>query len=172
MRKGDVLLSLRWPAEKNEQVERGAAAMLEKLQSLSWGTQIVFEYARNGAPQPAFQLLPAWQPLATLFAGETGEWAFWTPEGYYDASMNGYRLFGWQVNRGVQRLPDFYRADQFYKELERPGVMERLLPSGSLDEALRQATVTPKVPQHEVLSAKIDATPRVEILAPAAGMQI
>ena len=31
--------------------------------------------------------------------------------------MNGYRLFGWQVNRGLQRLPDFYRADQFYKEL-------------------------------------------------------
>ena len=172
MRKGDLLVSLRWPAEQSEQVARGAEAMLEKLQSLPWGTQIVFEYSRNGAPQPTFQLLPAWQPLATLFASETGEWAFWTPEGYYDASMNGYRLFGWQVNRGLQRLPDFYRADQFYKELERPGVMERLLPSGSLDEALRHASVTPKVPPHEVLRAKIAATPRVEILSPTAGIQI
>ena len=166
---GDVLVSLRWPAEKGEQVERGAAAMLEKLQALPWGAQIVFEYARDGAAQPAFQLLPAWQPLATLFAAETGEWAFWTPAGYYDASMNGHRLFGWQVNRGLQRLPDFYRADQFYRELERPAVMERLLPAGSLDEALRQASVTPKVPEHEVLLAKIGATPRVEVLAPAVG---
>lgn len=47
MRKGDVLLSLRWPAEQGVQVERKAAAMLEKLQSLPWGTQIVFDYARN-----------------------------------------------------------------------------------------------------------------------------
>src|SRR5208283_2862126 len=105
MRQGDVLLSLRWIGQQGEQVERGAAAMLERLQSLPWGTQIVFEYARHGAAQPAFQLLPAWQPLATLFASEKGEWAFWTPEGYYDASINGYHLFGWQVNRGVQRLP-------------------------------------------------------------------
>ncbi|MGA2255498.1 MAG: hypothetical protein ABSG53_12605, partial [Thermoguttaceae bacterium] len=172
IRKGDVLVSLRWPDEQGDKVEREAAAMLEKLQSLPWGTQIVFEYARNGATQPSFQLFPAWQPLATLFAAETGEWAFWTPEGYYDASLNGYRLFGWQVNRGLQKLPDFYRADQFYKELERPGVMERLLPAGSLDEALRQASVTPKVPTHEILGAEIAATPRVEILSPAAGVQI
>ncbi|MGO9115633.1 MAG: caspase family protein [Thermoguttaceae bacterium] len=172
MRKGDVLLSLSWAAQQSEQVERRPAAMLEKLQTLPWGTQIVFEYSRNGARQATFQLMLAWQPLATLFASETGEWAFWTPAGYYDASMNGYRLFGWQVNRGLQRLPDFYRADQFFKELERPGVMERLLPAGSLDEALRQASVTPKVPQHEILIAKIDTTPRVEILSPSAGTQI
>jgi WD40 repeat protein len=178
MRKGDVVTATRWPADRAEQSERDPAAMLEQLQKLPWGTQVVFEYARNGAAQPAFQLLPAWQPLATLFVAANGEWAFWTPAGYYDASMNGYRMFGWQVNRGLQRLPDFYRADQFYKELERPRVMERLLPSGSLREALDQAAENKpeaqanglaKLPQHEVLPAQIAATPRIEILEPAAG---
>ena len=179
MRKGDVLTALRWPADRAEKTEQGPAAMLDQLQNLPWGTQVVFEYARNGAAQPAFQLLPAWQPLATLFAAANGEWAFWTPAGYYDASMNGYRMFGWQVNRGLQRLPDYYRADQFYKELERPRVMERLLPAGSLRDALDRAAAENKpaapadelaqLPQHEVLPAQIAATPRVEILAPAAG---
>ncbi len=121
---------------------RGPDAMLEKLQSLPWGTQVLFEYSRNGAAQKTFQLLPAWEPLATLFAGSNGEWAFWTPAGYYDASMNGYRLFGWQVNRGLERLPDYYRADQFYRQLERPRVMERLLPAGNLRDALDQASAS------------------------------
>ncbi len=169
MRKGDLLTALRWPADRAEQSETRPDAMLDKLQTLPWGTQVVFEYTRNGAAQPAFQLLPAWPPLATLFAGTNGEWAFWTPAGYYDASMNGYRLFGWQVNRGLERLPDFYRADQFYKELERPRVMERLLPAGSLRDALAQASVVAKLPQHEVLPQQITATPRIEILSPSAG---
>jgi hypothetical protein len=170
MRGGDVLTGLRWADGQGEHGERRAAAMLEKLQSLPWGTQLVFEYSRNGAARPAFQLLPAWQPLATLFIATTREWAFWTPEGYYDASMNGYRLFGWQVNRGLQRLPDFYGARQFYRELERPRVLERLLPAGSLHQALEQAAVVPKLPQHEVLPAQIAATPRIEILAPLSGV--
>ncbi len=178
MRKRDVLTALRWPADRAEKSERDPSAMLDSLRTLLWGTQVVFEYARNGAAQPAFQLLPAWQPLATLFAAANGEWAFWTPAGYYDASMNGYRMFGWQVNRGLQRLPDYYRADQFYKELERPRVMEQLLPSGSLRDALDkpeaqangvQASGLSKLPQHEVLPAQIAATPRIEILSPAAG---
>jgi WD40 repeat protein len=169
LRKGDVLTAIHWPVGRQEKSETRVDDMHRELRTMAWGTQVVFEYARNGAAQPAFQLLPAWQPLATLFVGTNGEWAFWTPEGYYDASMNGYRMFGWQVNRGLQRLPDFYRADQFYKELERPQVMERLLPAGNLRDALERASVAPTVPQHEVLPAQIAATPRIEILSPAAG---
>ena len=178
LRKGDVVTALRWPAGHLEKSEKRADEMNRELRTLTLGTQVVFEYSRNGAAQPAFQLLPAWQPLATLFVGTNGEWAFWTPAGYYDASMNGYRMFGWQVNRGLQRPPDFYRADQFYKELERPRVMERLLPAGSLRDALGQAAANKpeaqanglaKLPQHEILPAQIAATPRIEILSPAAG---
>src|SRR5262249_19583823 len=87
MRKGDVLTALRWPADRTEKASgteksaRDPAVMLNQLETLPWGTQVVFEYARNGAAKPAFQLLPAWQPLATLFVATSGEWAFWTPAG-------------------------------------------------------------------------------------------
>ena len=92
-------------------------------------TQVRFAVAGSDGSRTAFQRVPAWQPLATLFVSSDSEWAYWTPEGYYDASVNGHTLFGWQVNRGLYALPDFYRADQYQKTLERPAVMARLPPS-------------------------------------------
>ncbi len=173
LRVDDVVTAIRWPADREDQTENRPAAILEKLRTLPWMTQVVFEISRGGAARPPFQLLPAWQPLATLFVSTGGEWAFWTPEGYYDSSINGYHLFGWQVNRGLQALPDFYRADQFYKKLERPDVIDRLLPAGSLREAFRQAKAAPpKTELHEVLPAQIAATPRVRILSPASGVTV
>jgi len=172
IRTGDVLSKIRWRDARTGDLaaETDATAIYRRLQTLPWGTQVTFEYARAGVDQEAFQLLPAWQPLATLFvdAGRR-EWAFWTPSGYYDASVNGHRLFGWQVNRGVDRLPSFYRADQFYRKLERPDVIEHLLPAGSLAEAFRLAEKRQPPPEkpHEVLPQQIAATPRVEILSPA-----
>jgi hypothetical protein len=69
----------------------------------------------------------------------------------------------------LQQLPDFYRADQYVKTLERPAVLQRLLPAGNLDEALRQAAVQPKVETQEVLPQHIAATPVIEIVSPRAG---
>ena len=77
------------------------------------------------------------------------------------------------MNRGLHALPDFYRADQFYKKLERPDVLDRLLPAGSLREAFRQAAAAPpKTELHEVLPEQIAATPRVTILSPSAGVMV
>jgi WD40 repeat protein len=173
LREGDVIGAIRWPAEQADRTESRPAAIVETLQTAPWATQVVFESSRGGAARPPFQLLPAWQPLATLFVATGGEWAFWTPEGYYDASINGYRLFGWQVNRGLRVLPDFYRADQFYKKLERSDLLDRLLPAGSLHEAFRQAAAAPpKTELHQVLPEQIAATPQVTILAPSAGVVV
>lgn len=169
VRPGDVITEIRWPAEGEPQTEKRPAEILNRLRDLPWMTQVVFHSSRDGNPRPAFQLVPAWQPLATLFVDSNREWAFWTPEGYYDASVNGYTLFGWQVNRGLAQLPDFYRADQYVKTLERPAVMQQLLPAGSLEEALRQAAVQPKVETQEVLLQHIAATPVIEIVSPRAG---
>jgi WD40 repeat protein/uncharacterized caspase-like protein len=172
LRPGDVLEGIRWHDGQREQSEQQAAAMLKRLQDLSWTKTVFFETARNGAARPAFQRVPAWEPLATLFVCSDREWAFWTPEGYYDASVNGHTLFGWQVNRGLDALPDFYRADQFRRRLERPDVMRRLLPVGSLEGALQQAAVRPPAETHEILPKQIAATPRVEILSPRPGTLI
>jgi hypothetical protein len=110
--------------------------------------------------------------LVSLFVGSGGEWAFWTPEGFYDASINGYTLFGWQVNRGLGVPPDFYRADQFHAKLEQPAVMERLLEAGSLREALRQAEVQTETEPEEALSTLIVATPLVKILVPQQDLEV
>ena len=169
VRPGDVITEIRWPGEGQAQTEKRPAEILARLRELPWMSQVVFRYSRDRKPRPDFQLVPAWQPLATLFVDTNREWAFWTPEGYYDASVNGYTLFGWQVNRGLQQLPDFYRADQYVKTLERPEVMQRLLAAGNLEEALRQAAVQPKVETQEVLPQHIAATPVIEILSPRAG---
>ena len=126
---------------------------------------------RATAARPGFLLLPAWQPLASLFVSVAKEWAFWTPEGYYDASINGYTLFGWQVNRGLAALPAFYRADQFRRKLEQPGVLERLLPAGSLQEAFGQARLQPRGELQNAVPEQIAITPTVEILRPRSGLE-
>ncbi|MCC6127139.1 MAG: caspase family protein [Pirellulales bacterium] len=177
VRDGDAIKEIRWPADGDDKaiVDKALdnpAEMLSALRDMPWGTQVVFAPDRGGKDRPAFQILPAWQPLATLFVAANREWAFWTPAGYYDASMNGHRMFGWQVNRGLERLPDFYRADQFFKKLERPDLMERLLAAGSLQGAFQLAAGMPPAQLNESLPQQIAATPRVEILAPAPGSTI
>ncbi|MGO8745895.1 MAG: caspase family protein [Thermoguttaceae bacterium] len=169
VRPGDVLEQIRWYEGSVEQSENQPAAMLERLRTLPWVTQVAFQWTRKGSRRPAFQILPAWQPLATLFINADRHWAFWTPQGYYDASINGYTLFGWQVNRGLHALPDFYRADQFRRKLERPDVMERLLPAGSLEAAFEAIRQQPPAESQQILPQQIAATPRVEILAPRPG---
>jgi len=175
VRQGDVVTKILWHADAvslEEKVARSPAEILRSMEEIPWGTQVEFHHERNGVSRPAFMLIPAWQPLVSLFTSGDSEWAFWTPEGYYDASINGYRLFGWQVNRGVNRLPDFYRADQFYVELEQPTVLERLLEAGSLQEALRQVKAPTRVEPQETLSTLIVATPTVRILQPTADVEV
>jgi WD40 repeat protein len=175
VRQGDVITKILWHADAvslEEKVARSPAEILRSMEEMPWGTQVEFHYERNGAARPAFMLIPAWQPLVSLFTSGNSEWAFWTPEGYYDASINGYTLFGWQVNRGVNRLPDFYRADQFYVELEQPAVIERLLEAGSLQEALRQANVQTQAQPQEALSTLIVSTPMVNILQPTNDVEV
>ena len=172
VRGGDVIQEIQWNDGQADKSEKRPAEILKRLRGLPWGTQVLFAYARNGVRRPAFQLLPAWQPLATLFVGADREWAFWTPQGYYDASINGHTRFGWQINRGLQGLPDFFRADQFRKKLERPDVMEWLLPAGSLEQALEAARLAPPRESHQVLPEQIAATPRLEILSPRPGQLV
>jgi WD40 repeat protein len=172
VRSGDLVREIRWNDGKAVHSENRPASIREQLQGLPWGTQVTFEYLRQGVRQPPFQLLPAWQPLATLFVSTERQWAFWTPQGYYDASINGYTLFGWQVNRGLDALPDFYRADQFRKKLERPDIMEQLLPAGSLEQAFEAARQKPPAQSQRILPDHISATPRLEIVSPRSGQLV
>jgi WD40 repeat protein len=173
LRRGDVITAIRWPGDDGQvKVETRPAEIARRLEDLPWTTQVVFESARGGMQRPAFQLLPAWQAVATLFAGDDREWAFWTPEGYYDASDNGHTRFGWQINRGLHALPSFYRADQFRRKLERPQVMQRLLSAGSLEEAFRRVSAAAPAEGDSVVAEQIAVTPEIEIVDPLPGQTL
>lgn len=169
LREGDAISTIRWFADAGGQKRFEATQpeqMLAALRHVAWGTMVEFRTLRGGVSQPGFQLRPAWPALASLFVSADDEWAFWTPEGYFDASVNGHTLFGWQVNQGVERLPAFYRADHFRHRLERPGVLEHLLPTGSLPEAFRRAELKPAEDLPGALVHHIAQSPALEILQP------
>lgn len=169
VREGDVLLSIRWPdpldpskiLEANE-----PKAITDALASMPFDSLVVFRWSRRGEPIAEFQSFPAWQPLAQLLVDREREWAMWTPAGLYDASVNGHRRFGWQINRGMRRLPDFYRADQLRQRLEKPEVLRRLLSRGSLASALLAADGN-LAPDGEVaITQPIRQTPKIEWVGP------
>ena len=123
--------------------------------------KLVFRRGDEQATQVA--IVPAWEPLMTLFVSRNEEWALSTPQGPYDASVDGDELVGWQLNRGRSVTPDFFRADQFRDTLERPDIVRKLLFAGNLFDAQEQAGERSLV---RIESAK---APRVLIDGPTDG---
>lgn len=139
-----------------------------------WETEVL-TIEREGKTLEPILLVPGWEPLMTLFVDARDEWALWTPQGYYDASVSGDELFGWQVNLGFRNRPDFFRADQFRRQLEKPELMRRLLTTGSVPEALAAANVPIPGNLNSVIGLVGElagATPIVTILEPRDGIQL
>jgi hypothetical protein len=68
-------------------------------------------------------------PFATLFVTEDMEWVCWTPKGYFTCTSSGSQYFGWHVNRGINKLADFYAAEQYFEILFRPKQMQKSIAS-------------------------------------------
>ena len=174
VRQGDTLKALTWydlraAVNKNKPVvtRKTAKRILQRLRQSPWDTLSIFHFMRGRAPRPLFQMFPAWQPLVSLVVSENREWAFWTPAGYYDASFEGHRLFGWQVNRGLNAPPDVFLADQMRKALERPDAMSRLLETGNLDDALLQIDAKLPTEAQRAVEEAYALKPTVRISEPA-----
>lgn len=173
VRDGDVLVRLLIPGYVNG--ERTDSELVKPQDIVNATSQlgddktVGFFYRRGQMPVRGFQLLPAWQPMASLFITDDREWAFWDPSGYYDASFEGHQRFGWQVNRGLQQLPDFFLAAQVREQLEKPEIMSRLLQLGSMDAAFRTASVEPPANWSHVLSKQYRLKPSVQIVEPESG---
>ena len=168
---GDVLAKVSAPAgdagEKPVEATAGDAVKAA-LAACPWKSQWAFFVERGGKADEPFNRQPAWENIAALHLAGNREWAFWSPKGYYAASANGDSLFGWLVNRGLDRLPRFHAARHFRKKLERPDVMSRLLAEGSLSAALRRAGRDMPDSSSRVLPRLIAAAPEVRILSPEA----
>ena len=96
--------------------------------------------------------------LLSLFVHVDGEsWVAWTPSGYYASSVYGDSLVGWQINRGADRSPDFFRAVQFERELYRPDLIAARMAGAqaSAAEDARQllAVAPPRVAMNVVAGA-------------------
>jgi WD40 repeat protein len=58
--------------------------------------------------------------VAALLHSDVKNWIAWTPDGYYNSSLEGDNFIGWHVNRGRDHAADFFRAVQFDRLLYRP----------------------------------------------------
>ena len=76
------------------------------------------------------------EPILNFYLGSNGQWIIWHPQGYYDASPGADRLIGWHLNRGPDQSARYYEVQQFRKQLYRPDVIDGILETGSLKEAL------------------------------------
>ena len=138
IRRGDAIESIGWvDSQQQARSTANPQSIMQRLLDLPFDALVKIEFSRSGVPQPAIQSFWAFGPLASLMVDRDREWAMWTPAGFYDASFNGHTRVGWQINRGVQQEPDYFRAAQMQQRLERPDVMRRLLDAGSLPAAMR-----------------------------------
>ncbi len=94
--------------------------------------------------------------LISFFFGLNDEWVAWTPGGYYDASVNGDNLIGWQVNHGFDKKASFYTARQFRRYLYRPEILRDSLKLGSSLKALEQAGLSDITVNELVKRAPVD----------------
>lgn len=179
VREGDVIHSVGVRNDSSDDQAASGEKTIEKedeivnvLQEATGETMFRFQITRNGTAQKPFFLHPAWQPLASLAMTAQREWAFWTPYGYYDASFNGHRIFGWQINKGIDQVPEFFLAAELRQKLEKPRVMERLLPAGSLSEAMKVAKATVPFDLHHRLEALASLRPQVTIETPTTDQRL
>lgn len=104
------------------------------------------------------------EALAAFVHQRQPEWVAWRPDGHYTASTLGDQFFGWQLNRGSAREPDFLRAVQFERQLFRPDLVAAALQPGSAaapgggPEALARVLQAAGVPRVRV--AAVQETPR------------
>ncbi len=78
-------------------------------------------------------------PILSVYIGDDGQWIVWTPQGYYDASPGAEGLIGWHINRGPSKSANFYRVQQFRKQLYRPDIIDRILSGQGVEEAVKSA---------------------------------
>ena len=83
--------------------------------------------------------------LALFVHAKDRRWVAWTPKGYYMASPGAELLIGWHVNRGWDEAAQFYSADRFRDQFNRPDivklVLETLDEGKAIEEANRRANV-------------------------------
>lgn len=173
---GDVIGEVR-EFETRNNVVTDPAAMRKLLSDKPIYTEFILKVLRDGkVVKAAIAVVPAWEPLVTLYVDARGEWAAFTPEGYFNSSAaEGADLFGWQINVGPAITPEFRVALDLSKEFEREDLLRELLSAGSLPGAFRNLNkAIPGGGDFPAYLAGVSNTlaPKVRIVEPVNGVNV
>ena len=108
----------------------------------------------------------------TLLLDTDKEWVVWTPQGYYDTSIEGdTRLLGWHTNPPYQtsRPTDFVPVVTYAGTMNRPDVLERLWRTGDLRQALAPVPAAAPPP---VAVAAASQPPRIIFASVDGGVRV
>ena len=111
-------------------------------------------------------------PALTLFLGTDREWVLWTPQGYYDTSIEGdARFLGWHINPPFQtsRPTDFVPIGTFADAMNRRDLLDRLWRTGAPDQAAMAPAAGVRAPT--VVAAE-DQPPRIVFDPIPGGVQL
>ncbi|MCA9238970.1 MAG: caspase family protein, partial [Planctomycetales bacterium] len=160
--RGDAITALRVERQPGEQRVSGFEAIQRTLRELRPAVNqpvILAELQTAKGAERQVQVSPTWGPLLSLYSF-ADQWIAWTPNGYYESSLAGDGLLGWQLNHAVGDSPSFYTADQFLNQMWRPELIRRLLSEGSIKQAAAESKEGP------VKQVELAKTPIVTVHAP------
>lgn len=110
--------------------------------------------------------------LLALFAhGDRKRWVAFTPSGYYDSSLEGATLLGWQLDRGAEQAADFFPASLLRAHRYRPDVVARVLLTLDEERALAEADAEAEQKEKPLPVLRL-LPPVVTVLSPADGTPI
>lgn len=122
----------------------GPAEVADRITTFPQGVRLDLE-VRRGAELVPVGTSRRDNPALSVFVATDQEWVVWMPRGYYETSIAGDRRFlGWHRNAtkadgtGVDlaRPTDFFSVDRFENELRRPAVLDQLLNTADVGQAL------------------------------------
>jgi hypothetical protein len=120
---------------------------------------------RRGDAQLPMMTTKRDSPVLSLFVGLDREWVVWMPQGYYETSVAGDRKYLlWHRNgAGANQPTETFPADRFERELRLPNVLNTLLNTADLAQALAAVPVAAQNPEALVAAG---APPVVEVAGP------
>ncbi|MEO1258084.1 MAG: caspase family protein [Bacteroidota bacterium] len=114
------------------------------------------------------------EQLLTLFMHpDNKRWVIWTPSGYYDASPGAEDLIGWHVNRSADEAALFYPFSKFRYQYYRPDVIDRVLETLDVEEAVKQANeIAERFGKTRTRNIVDELPPTIKIINPATGTTV
>ncbi|RZL17216.1 MAG: peptidase C14, partial [Pedobacter sp.] len=77
--------------------------------------------------------------LAFYLRNDNKRWILFTPTGYYDAAPGAENFLGWHINNGFEKVPEFFPVSRFREQYYRPDVIDAILTTYNIDEAIKLA---------------------------------